>query len=72
MQYHAPQRIGLTAVVVGSFVSDGHIVWVALFSTSSGDSHEACTLMQFGQRSSTCITHARAQTTNELIDHIGK
>jgi hypothetical protein len=47
-------------------------MWVALFATSSGDSHEAGTLMQFWQRGSTCITHARTQTTNELVDHIGK
>jgi hypothetical protein len=53
-------------------VSDGHIVWVALFSASSGDAHEACTLVQLGQRGSTRITHARAQTTNELVNHIGK
>jgi hypothetical protein len=47
-------------------------MWVALFATSSGDSHEAGTLMQFWQRGSTRITHARAQATNELIDDIGK
>ncbi len=43
-------------------MSDSHIVRVALFATSSGHAHEACTLTQFGQRSSTCITHARAQS----------
>ena len=58
MQYHAPQRIGLTAVVVGRLVSDSHIVWVALFSTSSGDAHEARALVQLGQRGSARITHA--------------
>src|SRR5580698_3407923 len=59
----------LLDVVVWRFARDDHVVDMAFAQTSAGDAHKLSLLLQVRDGSAAEITHAGAQSADELIDH---
>src|SRR5262249_28722174 len=61
----------LVDLIIGCFLGDDDIVDVAFAQSSTGDADETGALAQILDSAAAAVAHARTQSTDQLIHHIG-
>ena len=65
----APLGCQIPGPVVRRFLGDCHVVHVALTEAGWRDADDVRVALQVGNGSTSGVTHARAQTANQLVNH---
>lgn len=57
--------------IVGGFLGDFHVVWMAFRKSRAGNAYKLAVFLQRRDVAATAVAHARAQSAAQLVDGVG-